>query len=146
MPDTANLHRAEEAWGLPLPRWIALLAEECDRTSQRAAGAAIARSSGYVSRLVNRSYAGDYAEAEKLVLAAFGDDQVACPVVGAPIPLKTCIRNRRRTGAPAAGRPGAAVAPASWLGHHFARTCPACPNNLDRSDGGPWPTGCGEDA
>lgn len=120
-----NRERAQLAWGAALPRWIGLLADACDRANQRAVAERLGKSGGYVSRVLNRAYAGSYEEAEKIVLAAYADEHVLCPALGAaPIemPLRTCIRNRRRR------------RPANWAQVQFARTCPGCPNNTDRSE------------
>jgi hypothetical protein len=118
-----NRARAEEAWGLNMPRWVATLADASDRLSQRGVAAAIGKSAGYVSRLVNRSYAGDYGEAERLVMAAFSDERVHCPAMATSMSLKTCMANRRRK-----------ALPQNWAHHAFARACPTCPNNSDQED------------
>lgn len=120
-----NRERAIVAWGTDLPRWIALLADACDRTNQRVVADRLGKSGGYVSRVLNRAYAGSYEEAEKIVRAAYADEHVLCPALGAtPIemPLRTCIRNRRR------------ARPANWAQVAFARACPGCSNNTDRTD------------
>jgi hypothetical protein len=119
-----NLDRAAAAWGAEMPRWVRLLASACDTASQKFVADRLGKSGGYVSRLVNRSYAGSYEEAEKLVRAAYGDEDVACPLWGA-IPLASCIRNRRRKGPPR-----------NALHHAHAATCPTCPNNSDRATTG----------
>lgn len=116
----SNFDRAESGWGKPLPEWVRLLAAACDQTSQREVAGKLSKSSAYVSRLINRSYTGDMAEAESLVRATFGAETVRCPVMG-EIPLAGCRSNRRRKG------------PAVNLLHRlWARHCPACPNNTDR--------------
>lgn len=114
-----NVDRAVAAWGADMPRWVRLLAIACDQSNQRAVGDRLQKSSGYISRLINRSYAGSYAEAETIVRGAFGDEQVTCPIWD-QIPLASCIRNRRRSGPPR-----------NQAHHAFARTCPTCPNNTD---------------
>lgn len=116
-----NLDRARIAWGADMPRWVRLLATACDATSQRIVADRLDRSGGYVSRLINRNYAGSYDEAETLVRGAYGDEEVDCPLWG-PIPLSSCIRNRRRKGPPQ-----------NQPQRLHAATCPACPNNTDRA-------------
>ena len=116
-----NLERATAAWGLSPPDWIALLARSCDATNQRLVADRLAKSSGYVSRVLSRTYAGDYAEAERQVRATFGAERVLCPVFG-DMGLRTCITNRRRT------------RPANWAHVQLARTCPDCPNNTDATE------------
>lgn len=114
-----NLARAQAAWGDDLPQWIILLARACDAGSQRAVADRLGKSGGYISRIVNRSYAGSYEEAETIVRATYGRDEVECPLFGA-IPLSSCVRNRRRKG------PNR-----SQMHHLFAATCPDCIHNTD---------------
>ena len=123
--DGENLAKARQAWGRDLPEWVALLAGHCDQSNQREVGAKLDRSSGYVSRLINRSYAGSYEEAEQLVRSVLGGDEVLCPVWNDRIPLTSCRRNRRRKGTPR-----------TQLHHAYARTCPTCPMNTDREGDG----------
>lgn len=115
-----NVSKATIAWGAQMPSWVRLLASACDQTNQRQVGGRLGRSSGYISRIINREYAGSYEEAETLVRAAYGNEDVVCPIWG-EIPLSSCIRNRRRKG------------PARNQAHHLcAARCPSCPNNTDR--------------
>lgn len=116
-----NRENAERAWGADMPAWVGILADACDRTNQRAVAERIGKSSGYVSRVVRRTYAGSYAEAEQIVRAALSPERVMCPLYG-DMALKTCITNRRRP------------RPANWLHVQFAKACPDCPNNTDRPD------------
>lgn len=117
--DLSNLDRARAAWGADMPRWVQLLASACDTTSQREAGDRIGKSSGYISRILNNRYPGDLGEAEKLVRAAWGAEDVACPLWG-PIPLRSCMAARRRT-----------LPPQNSVHHLHRRACPTCPNNSD---------------
>ena len=119
---STNQERAVIAWGADMPAWVRLLASACDGTNQRVVGERLGKSSGYVSRLINRSYAGSYPEAERLVRATYGAEDVACPLFG-PIPLSSCMRNRRRK-----------EPPRHQAHHQYAATCPGCPNNTDRED------------
>ena len=116
----SNMAAALAAWGGDPPRWIVLLASACDTTNQRAVAERLRKSNGYVSRLINNHYAGSLTEAEGLIRATYGDDDVVCPIWGA-IPLESCRRERRRRELP--------VNAAQRL--HRA-TCPTCPNNTDR--------------
>lgn len=115
-----NVERAQAAWGVDMPPHIRLLAGACDLTNQRQVGERLGKSSGWVSRIVNHNYAGSYDEAETIIRAAYGNEEVACPIWGA-IPLSSCVRNRRRK------------APPQNQSHRLhAATCPTCPNNTDR--------------
>lgn len=113
-----NRAKAVTAWGAEAPMWVLTLADACDRTNQRAVADQLGKSGGYVSRIINRSYAGSYPEAEQLVRATLSAEEVVCPLYG-QMPLKTCIRNRRRPRA------------VNWLHAQFAQSCPTCPNNTD---------------
>jgi len=116
---STNAERAAAAWGENVPAWVQLLATACDADNQRMVGDRLNKSSGYISRLINRSYAGSYEEAERLVRAAYGGEEVTCPLYG-PIPLSSCMRARRRK-TPAR----------NTLHQQYAATCPTCPNNGD---------------
>lgn len=122
-PELSNLDKAHRAWGTTPPEWIAILARACDAANQREVGAKLERSSGYVSRIINRTYAGSYEEAEQLVRSRLGAAVVTCPIWAGEIPLAACIRNRRRKGSPR-----------TKMHHTYARTCPACPNNTDTEE------------
>jgi hypothetical protein len=115
-----NLERAAAAWGPEAPAWVRLLASACDAASQRAVGDQLGKSSGYISRILNRTYTGSYEEAETIVRARYGAEDVVCPLWG-PIPLASCVRARRRPGPPR-----------NQMHHLHAAHCPTCPNNSDR--------------
>ncbi len=119
-----NTERAIAAWGSDMPDWVRILADACDRAGQRSVGAKLKRSSGTLSRILNRNYPGSYEEAETLVRATFAADTVACPAFG-KIPLSSCVRNRRRK-----------AAPINFMQRQFAETCPSCPLNFDIPQGG----------
>lgn len=116
-----NLAKAIAGWGEPLPEWVRMLAQACDRASQREAADRLGQSSATVSKVIRRVYAGDYAEIERKVRAAFSAERVLCPVTGAMIQLKTCLRNRRRQGPPR-----------EWLHGEYDRRCPNCTHNTDQ--------------
>jgi len=120
--DLTNLDRARAAWGVDMPRWVHLLATACDATSQRGAAEKLGRSNPYVSRILNNCYTGDLSEAEKLVRAAWGHEDVVCPLWG-PIPLANCMTARRRT-----------LPPRNSIHHLHRAACPTCPNNTDAPD------------
>ena len=93
------------------------------RTSQRLVAERLGKSNPYVSRIINRRYAGSYGEAETLIRAAYGADQVDCPLYG-EIPLASCVHNRRR-------KPPFV----NSMQHRFASTCPSCAFNTDGAGG-----------
>lgn len=120
-PSTSNSDIIAAAWGTQPPHWVIILASACDATNQRIAGERIGKSSGYVSRLISNTYPGDLAEAERLVRAAYGNEDVVCPLWG-PIPLASCMRSRRRKGQPH-----------NQVERMHARHCPDCPINTDHA-------------
>lgn len=122
-PET-NVARATAAWGKDMPRWVRLLAGACDASSQRIVAERIEASgfrcsSATISRLINRKYPASYQEYEQAVLAVYSGDGVECPIFG-PIPLSSCIRNRRRK-----------APPINYAHHQYAANCPTCRNNTD---------------
>jgi hypothetical protein len=103
-----------------------LLAEACDRASQRAvadrlSAAGFNCSSGTISKLINRKYPASTAEPERAVLAIYGGDDVACPLHG-EIPLQAAS-------ATGAARGRRAIPPSISLPLR-----PTCPNNTDGGD------------
>ena len=118
----SNLQTAQRAWGGELPGWVTTLATACDRSSQREVAARLAKSGGYVSRIVNRVYAGSYEEAERQVRAVLAAERVVCPRWRDEIPLKTCIGHRRRREIRTAEH------------REYAAWCPGCPNNTDEEE------------
>lgn len=117
-----NLERAKAAWGIDMPPWVRLLAGACDVTNQRAVGDRLGIDSAHVSRLINRKYGASYENAELLVRSRLGAEDVLCPIWRETIPLRSCIRSRRRKGTPQ-----------NLLHRLHAQNCPTCPNNTDRA-------------
>ena len=115
-----NIQRAIAGWGEDMPAWVRLLAEAADRSNQRLAGEQISRNSGVVSRVLARNYAGSYPEIERLVRAAWGNEDVLCPVWNDSIPLASCMNLRRRKGFPR-----------NVAENLYYHACPNCPNNTD---------------
>ena len=119
MIEDRNRKTAGANWGEAPPRWIAVLALACDQTNQRQVAQKLGKSSGYISRLLSKSYTGDMAEAERLVLSSLAADRVDCPFWKRPIPLSSCMRARRRQ------HPRGEV----FIAHR--RACDACHLNTD---------------
>lgn len=53
------------AWGEEAPDWVVILAEECDRTSQKAAAQQINYSPAVVSTVLKGTYKGDLTAVER---------------------------------------------------------------------------------
>ena len=120
--EASNVDRALTGWGSPLPDWVRLLAEACDRSSQGAVGERLGTNGPFVSKVLRRVYAGSYPKAEQLVRARLGAEVVDCPAWGR-IPLASCRRIRLRK-----------APPANLTQRACAETCPTCPNNPDRKE------------
>jgi hypothetical protein len=119
-PNTKCNHaEARTHWGKKLPEWIFLLAEACNRTSQKAVGKTMHYSGGTISRVLRKTYAGDMAEVKKRVMAFLGDARFACPVMKCTIAADQCFNYRR------------GIEMLAFAGH-FRIACPKCPNNADR--------------
>ena len=65
------------------PDWIIVLAEECDRTSQRAVAGRIGYSAGAVCQVLAAKYKAPTANIELAVRGAYLAAEVDCPVLGA---------------------------------------------------------------
>ena len=117
---TSNVVKARESWGENPPEWLLALARTCDLTSQKIVGRTLGKSGGYISRIISRSYAGSYEEAELLVRSRISLEEVICPVWKAGMPLAFCIRTRRKK-----------TLPGNYAERLYAATCPDCPNNTD---------------
>ena len=98
-PKTISTDKARAAWAC-LPDWIAVLAAECDRTSQGAAGKRLRRPGGlsYSGSVVNQvlanSYGGSLSEVETAVRSALMAATVFCPVVG-EMSIAICLDHQR---------------------------------------------------
>ncbi len=83
-----------ESWGEEAPGWVRVLAEQCDRTSQKKAGADIHYSSAVVNQVLKKRYTGDLTSVEKAVRGAFLNATVGCPIIG-ELKLHDCLQYQR---------------------------------------------------
>lgn len=83
------------AWGDNAPDWINVLAEQCDRTSQKAAATRIGYSPATVNQVLRRKYAGDMVKVEGAVSGAYLAATVDCPVLG-EVPSDQCLAHQRK--------------------------------------------------
>lgn len=83
------------AWGEAPPEWVALLAEECDRTSQKKVAEQIRYSTAVVNQVLKNRYTGDLTAVEKAVRGAYLNATVACPVLG-DLQLNRCLQHQRQ--------------------------------------------------
>ncbi len=116
---SSAIARARTAWGDELPDWVAALAAEADRTSQRAAAARIGYSAAVVNQVLGRTYRGSWSRIERAVRLALLPERVDCPVLGA-ITTTRCAQHQR------------APAYANHELAELARTCPVCPHREEK--------------
>lgn len=91
---SAMLAKAVAAWGEDLPLWVRVLAEECDRTTARAAAARIGYSAGLVSNVLANKYGGDMQAVELKVRGALMSATVGCPLLG-DLATDICLDHQR---------------------------------------------------
>jgi len=77
------------------PDWITALAEECDRTSQRAVAARIGYSAGAVNQVLANKYNAPTTNIEQAVRGAFLAAVVACPVLG-ELAADSCLERQKQ--------------------------------------------------
>ncbi|QYK42837.1 MAG: hypothetical protein KF887_06975 [Paracoccaceae bacterium] len=110
---------AEEAWGTPLPDWIAALAQACALSSQAKVAKDIGRSGAVVSQVLRRCYGADMGRIEERVRGIFLDGRVICPALG-DLPANECQDWRAKARVFAVGNP---------LRTRMFRACKGCPRN-----------------
>lgn len=88
------LAKAVTAWGEDLPLWVRVLAEECDRTTARAAATRIGYSAALVSNVLAAKYSGDMQAVEMKVKGALMAATVHCPLLGA-LATDICLTHQR---------------------------------------------------
>lgn len=86
---------ARDAWGATMPDWVAILAEECDRTSAAAVCARIKYSPPVLSEVLRGKYKGALGKVEAKVRGAFMGATVDCPVLG-EIGRDHCLEEQKR--------------------------------------------------
>lgn len=77
------------------PDWIATLAEECDRTSQRAVGLRIGYSAGAVNQVLAKKYKAPTTNIEQAVRGAYLAAVVTCPVLG-ELAADRCLEHQKQ--------------------------------------------------
>lgn len=86
---------AATAWGAALPDWVRILANHCDRSTQREAAEAIGYSASVVNQVLANTYKGNLSRVQSAVEGAFMGSVVACPVLG-ELPQQDCLRHQRQ--------------------------------------------------
>lgn len=110
----STLARARTAWGDDMPDWVHVLAEQCERGSQKTAAELIGYSSAVVNQVLSRRYVGDMGAVEQAVKGALLHAVIACPVAG-DLPAHRCLEYQRQ--------PFAATNPQRVQLYRACRTC-----------------------
>lgn len=80
--NTSNIDRAAAAWGQQMPGWVAVLARECDTTSQRKVAVRLGYSAGTINGILKNKWPASTAAIEQAVREAYMAATVICPVLG----------------------------------------------------------------
>ena len=76
------INRATAGWGAMPPDWVVVLAEECDRTSQRRAAQRIGYSPSAVNQVLSGTYNAGLNAVETAVRGRLMGAAVDCPALG----------------------------------------------------------------
>lgn len=119
---SANAEMMRASWGVSPPEWIAVLAEECDRTSQSKTASRLNVSAAMVNQAIRNSYKGRLDRLEERVKGEFMNEKSACPVLG-EISTRECLDHQARP-----------YATTNHIRVALFRACRTCPNNRGRKD------------
>ena len=89
------LEKAKAAWGKDLPKWVALMAERCDATSQRKVADTMVYSPTVINQVLANKYPGKLTAVKQAVEGAFLAVTVNCPVLG-ELPSHRCLEKQRQ--------------------------------------------------
>ncbi len=89
------LKKAQASWGDELPVWVAVMAEQCDATSQKKVADMMVYSPSTISQVLANKYAGALSAVEQAVNGAFLSVTVNCPVLG-ELPAHHCLEKQRQ--------------------------------------------------
>jgi hypothetical protein len=96
--------------------WMAVLREQCDRTSQAKVAKLLNYSAAVVNQVLKNTYKGDLVKVQRTVEGALMGMTVDCPVVG-DLPRNRCLDFQKRE-----------FAATNHLRVQLSRACPTCPN------------------
>lgn len=116
--------KAQKAWKGAVPDWVAMLAAECDATSQSAVARRIGRSSAALSQIIGNKYLGDLSAFEDLFNGVFQASRIECPALGI-LPLNECRDWRER---------GRTFVNVNALRVRMFRACAQCPRNRKKEE------------
>lgn len=89
------LAKARAGWGAEMPVWIHLLAEYCAMTSMRTVSARLGLAHSTVSKVMHRTYRGNYRNVENAFTAQFGDATVYCQALDMDLDAFMCLEHQR---------------------------------------------------
>ncbi len=119
---SANTGMMRAAWGVSAPEWVAVLAEECDRTSQAKAAVRLNVSAAMVNQALRNSYKGRLDRLEERVKGEFMNEKVRCPVLG-EISTRECLDHQARP-----------FATTNHVRVALFRACRSCPHNRGKKE------------
>lgn len=118
------IERIDRYWGDSAPEWVIVLAEDCDRRSQKQVAQAIGYSAAVVNTVLSRTYKGDWGAVEQAVSGALLHVVVQCPVAG-ELAAHQCLEYQRQ---PFRATNAQRV--------RLYKACQVCPNNRKNQSGG----------
>lgn len=80
------MDKAVAGWGAPLPDWIEVLANECDRSSQNGVAKRLKYSATVVHMTLINRYTGDMRNFEATVRFVLMREVIDCPKLGEIVP------------------------------------------------------------
>lgn len=103
-------------WGANPPQWIAVLADECDRTGQSKCAERLNVSAAMVNQALQNTYKGRLDRLEERVRGELMRETHECPVLGA-ISKMACLEHQAQP-----------FSTTSRLAVRLSLACPHCPN------------------
>lgn len=116
---SANVKVATECWGNEIPDWVAVLARECDASSQRRVGQAMRRSGSLVNQVLHNKYSGNLETVRAIVEGLYMATSIECPALG-NILTHVCQEWRDKAKKPST---------ANIQRVQMFRACSSCPRN-----------------
>lgn len=92
--DVSAVDKATAAWGMEIPDWVLVLAQECDLSSQNKVADRIGYSPAAVSQLLKNAYKANVQAIKQAVNGAFMGKLIECPMLG-DLPANECLKNQR---------------------------------------------------
>lgn len=96
-----SVDKARAAWGDAMPAWVMMLAEVCDRGTQRRAAEVVGYSAAALNQVLHHKYQGNYVAIEMAIRSTVGRERVRCPSLPdeldmSNIPMRSCMDIQKR--------------------------------------------------